>query len=65
MNVFLCLLTIDELDDVIMFETFHDCDFAFEVREEFGGQFRAHDGLDGNYGGFALGLANEQKEFTM
>lgn len=54
-------MTIDELDDVIMFETFHDCDFAFEVGEELGRQFRAHDRFDGNHGGFALGSAKERE----
>lgn len=27
-NVVLCLLTIDELNDMIMFETFHNGDFT-------------------------------------
>jgi len=36
MDVLFCLLTIDELDDMIMFETFHYRDFTFEVLKEFG-----------------------------
>jgi hypothetical protein len=54
MDVLFCLLTIDELYDMIMFEAFHDCDFAFEVGEEFRGEFRSNDGFDSNDRRFTL-----------
>ena len=54
MNIFLGLLTIDELNDMIMFKTFHNGDFALEVLKEFTCEFRTDDRFDSDYGGFTL-----------
>ena len=34
-NILLCLLTVDQLNDVVMFKAFHNGDFALEVRKKF------------------------------
>lgn len=54
MYVVLGLLTIDELNNVIVFETFHNGDFTLEVLEELAREFGPDDGFDSNDNTFTL-----------
>jgi len=58
MDIFLTLLTIDELDNVIVLEAFHDGDFTLQVLEQFTCQFRPDDGFDSDDGSLALKKVN-------
>jgi hypothetical protein len=54
MDILLGLLTIDELNNVIVLETFHDGDFTLEVLEEFTREFGPDDRFDSNDSAFTL-----------
>jgi hypothetical protein len=57
MDILLGLLTIDELNDMLMLEAFHDGNFGLEVGKELGGEFRSDNRFDSHYGRLALLLA--------
>jgi hypothetical protein len=46
---------------MVMFQSFHDCNFAFEIGEKFRREFRSDDGFDGNHSRFTLQVSQHSR----